>query len=276
MTTQPALRGRSAEIKEAGSPAGRIYVWEIPVRLTHWVNALSIVVLSFTGYYIANPYLAISPQEPYSNFFMGYMRFAHFLFGYIFLASLILRTYWAFMGNQWASWKALVPFLTPEGRGLFKQSIQFYFFVRREPPVVLGHNALAGFTYAFIVALYFAQVFTGFALLGLSDPGGFWSNMTGWVFSIVHMQWIRWIHHVIMWLLIGFAIQHIYVAFLIDAEESNGLISSILTGYKFIVPERHKGRGEKHAKQPEQPAEGLPASIEGQPSTPAHHTNTTE
>ncbi len=240
MATQPVLRGRSPEIKAAGVSAGRIYVWEIPVRLTHWINALSIVVLSFTGYYIARPYLAISPQEVYSNFFMGYMRFTHFLFGYIFLASLILRTYWAFVGNQWASWRALVPFLTPEGRGLFRQSVEFYFFARREPPVVLGHNALAGFTYAIIVTLYFIQVFTGFALLGLSDPGGFWNTMTGWVFSIVHMQWIRVIHHVVMWLLIAFAMQHIYVAFLIDAEESNGLISSILTGYKFIVPERHK------------------------------------
>ncbi len=264
MTTQPVLRGRSAAIKKAGSPAGRVYVWEIPVRLTHWVNALSIVVLSFTGYYIANPYLAISPQEPYSNFFMGYMRFTHFMFGYIFLASLMLRTYWAFVGNQWASWKALVPFLTPEGRGLFKQSIQFYFFVRREPPVVLGHNALAGFTYAIIVALYFTQVFTGFALLGLSDPGGFWSNMTGWVFTILHPQWIRMIHHIIMWLLIGFAIQHIYVAFLIDAEESNGLISSILTGYKFIVPEHRHKKHQHPATQPEQP----PVSHTAGTSTP--------
>lgn len=63
MATQPVLRGRSADITAAGVPAGRIYVWEIPVRLTHWVNALSIVMLSFTGYYIARPYLAISHRR---------------------------------------------------------------------------------------------------------------------------------------------------------------------------------------------------------------------
>ena len=32
------------------------YVWEWPVRLTHWFNMLAIVVLSVTGYYIGHPY----------------------------------------------------------------------------------------------------------------------------------------------------------------------------------------------------------------------------
>lgn len=94
----------------------RVYVWEIPVRLTHWVNVVSIVMLSFTGYYIANPYIFVSTREPWGIYFMGTLRFLHFAFAYIFVASLLLRTYWAFVGNQWASWRGLFPFLTAEGR----------------------------------------------------------------------------------------------------------------------------------------------------------------
>jgi Ni/Fe-hydrogenase 1 B-type cytochrome subunit len=48
----------------------------------------------------------------------------------------------------------------------------------------------------------------------------------------------------IMWLLIAFALHHVYSAFLVDAEEANGLMSSIFSGWKFIVPEP-KEREEK-------------------------------
>ncbi len=225
--------------------AGRIYVWEVPVRLTHWVNVFSIVVLSFTGYYIGNPYIQVSEREVFGSYFMGNMRFLHMLFAFIFVASLLLRTYWAFFGgNQWASWKALVPFITPEGRGKLRMMLEYYFFVRREPPTVLGHNALAGFTYGFIVLFYFIQTFTGFALYGQANPGGFWWTTTGWIFLFISNQMIRLIHHLLMWLIIAFALHHIYSAFLVDAEEANGLMSSIFSGWKFVCPNDKKSKDE--------------------------------
>ncbi|HDY70958.1 MAG TPA: Ni/Fe-hydrogenase, b-type cytochrome subunit, partial [Nitrospirae bacterium] len=33
----------------------RVYAWEFPVRLTHWINVLCIIALSITGFYIGNP-----------------------------------------------------------------------------------------------------------------------------------------------------------------------------------------------------------------------------
>ena len=33
-------------------PLMRVYVWQLPVRVVHWVIVLSIAVLSFTGYYM--------------------------------------------------------------------------------------------------------------------------------------------------------------------------------------------------------------------------------
>lgn len=217
---------------------GRVYIWEIPVRLTHWANVLSIVVLSVTGYYIGTPIFNTTGAEAYNSYLMGTIRFIHFTAAYVFVASILLRTYWGFVGgNRWASWRALIPFFTAEGRGKLKHALQYYLFLRRDPPNVLGHNALAGFTYAIIVLLYFIQIFTGFALYGQAHPGGFWWNMTSWVFLLISNQYLRLIHHLIMWLLIAFALHHVYVAFLIDAEEANGLMSSIFSGWKFIVPE---------------------------------------
>jgi len=34
---------------------GRVYVWEIPIRVYHWLNALCILVLCVTGYMIGQP-----------------------------------------------------------------------------------------------------------------------------------------------------------------------------------------------------------------------------
>ncbi|NWG21799.1 MAG: Ni/Fe-hydrogenase, b-type cytochrome subunit [Chloroflexi bacterium] len=212
----------------------RVYVWEIPVRLTHWLNVLSIVVLSFTGYYISNPYINVSPREPLGAYFMGTMRFVHFAFAFIFVASLVLRTYWAFAGNQWASWRGLFPFLTAEGRRNALHAAQYYFFLRRDPPEVAGHNALAGTTYMIIVFLYGVIVFTGFTLYGQLHPVGIWYRLTNWVLAFVTLQDMRLIHHAVMWLLICFALYHIYVAWLIDLEEGNGLMSSIFSGFKFL------------------------------------------
>ena len=38
----------------------RVYVWQLPVRLYHWINALCILVLFLTGLYIATPILSTS------------------------------------------------------------------------------------------------------------------------------------------------------------------------------------------------------------------------
>ena len=59
-----------------------VYVYEAPVRLWHWVNALAILVLGVTGYFIGSP-LPSLPGEASHSFLMGYIRFAHFAAGYV-------------------------------------------------------------------------------------------------------------------------------------------------------------------------------------------------
>ncbi len=43
---------------------GRVYVWEIPVRFYHWLNALCILVLCVTGYLIGQPLAIQRAWEP--------------------------------------------------------------------------------------------------------------------------------------------------------------------------------------------------------------------
>jgi Ni/Fe-hydrogenase 1 B-type cytochrome subunit len=205
---------------------GRVYVWEVPVRLTHWVTVLAILVLSGTGFYIGDPIFGGSVS------LMAWMRGVHRITAYVFIAGVMLRTYWAFAGNEWASWRALFPYLTAEGRRQMARTFLYYTFLRRQPPGGLGHNPLAGMAYSAVVALMVAEILTGFALQSLGG-GGWRRALFGWIFSLISLQGVRLVHHMIMWLLLGFAVHHVYSSVLMDLEEKNGLLTSIFTGYKF-------------------------------------------
>jgi Ni/Fe-hydrogenase 1 B-type cytochrome subunit len=204
----------------------RIYVWELPVRVTHWVNVLTILALSFTGLYIGYPFFGGS------FYVMTSMRAIHRVSAYSFTASVLLRTYWAFAGNGWASWRALFPELYREGRRGMAETFRYYTFLRRTPPGATGHNPLAGLAYSAVVFLFLVQIFTGFGLLAL-QKGGWWLAVFGWVFSFGSPQGVRLVHHFVMWLLLGFAVHHVYSAVLIDVDERNAVMTSIVSGYKF-------------------------------------------
>ncbi len=205
----------------------RVYIWEIPVRLTHWVNVLAILVLSATGFYVGNPVLGGSV------YLMAWVRGVHRVTAYVFIASLALRTYWAFAGNRWASWRELFPYLWREGRTGMHGTFLYYAFLRRRPPGVAGHNPLAGLAYSAVVALMLLEIVTGFALQSLGGAG--WRTAAfGWLLSLMGAQTVRLVHHMIMWLLLGFMVHHVYSALLMDAEERNGLMTSIFSGYKFV------------------------------------------
>lgn len=210
------------------------YVWEWPVRLTHWINAVSIVVLSFTGAYIGHPFLSASATADYV---MGWNRFLHFVFAYLFTVSMAARIVWFFLGNRHASWRAFVPWTSKKGRENIAGTFQYYVFLKKKVPYVVGHNALAALAYSGVFLLFLVQIVTGFALYAQFQPGGLFFSLFSPFLTAFGAQGLRLVHHVVMWLLIGFAIHHVYSAWLMDIKEKNGTLSSIFSGYKFIDPE---------------------------------------
>lgn len=209
------------------------YVWEEPVRITHWVNVLSILLLSLTGFYIGAPFLT---PPAYGAYVMGWVRFVHFLCGYVFLTSVLVRLYWMFAGNHHASWRAFIPWTTATGRRNFVKMFRYYTFTGKQISYEVGHNPVAALAYAGIFALFLFQIVTGFALYGQYQPGSFWSVLLAPLFTVVDNQTVRLGHHLVMWLLGGFVINHIYSATLMDIKERNGTVSGIISGYKYIEP----------------------------------------
>lgn len=71
---------------------GTVYVFEVPVRVWHWIHALAITVLAISGYFIANPLPSVS-GEASDSFLMGNIRLIHFSAAMVFAVGLFVRFY---------------------------------------------------------------------------------------------------------------------------------------------------------------------------------------
>jgi Ni/Fe-hydrogenase 1 B-type cytochrome subunit len=222
---------------EARLIAGRKYVWELPVRLSHWVNAIAIAVLFLTGLFIAAPVLQPS-GEAANHFVMGKVRMLHFAFAYALMLGVLIRVYWFFVGNNYA--RSGFPFFWRPSwyRAVFQQVLDYMHLDRGH--IHIGHNSLAGASYAAFFAMCGFEGITGFALYGESNPGGLWDTLAGWSVPLlggsfrVHM----W-HHLVAWFILVFVVFHLYIALYDSQLYKNGLVDSIIAGPKFYEPGDH-------------------------------------
>ncbi len=227
-----AAANRSAHAAPS-SDLVRVYVWEWPVRITHWLIAGSIIVLAATGIYIGRP-LIISTGPAGSRFLMGTFKVVHSYAAIVFTLAVLSRVLWMFVGNSYARWDNFIPVRRQRRRG-FLRTLEFYLFLLRKPPGYVGHNPLAGMTYVLVFLLYFVMIGTGFSMYSASARMG--SPMRAFQFLIPlfgGLATARWIHHVVMWLLLGFAVHHVYSSVLMSQVEANATVESIVSGYKFV------------------------------------------
>jgi Ni/Fe-hydrogenase 1 B-type cytochrome subunit len=223
----------SASVAAQASQTVRVYVWEVPVRLTHWLIALSIVVLSVTGFYIGSPFI-VSSGRATQRFVMGTMKAIHNFAAIVFTLSVLARIVWMFVGNRHARWDQFVP-VPGERRRALIPTFLFYIFLRAKPPGCAGHNPLAGASYVAVFFLYLVMIASGLGLYAVSAHLD--SPLRGLDFLLALFggaQTARWVHHVVMWLLLGFAVHHVYSSILMDHVEKSGTVASIVSGYKFL------------------------------------------
>lgn len=128
----------------------------------------------------------------------------------------------------------MIPLTGRQWRDLI-DTIKFYLFISRKPPYAVGHTAFAGFVYLIVFALFVWQIISGFALYNLVDKGTLWVVLGGWLTGVMHLQTIRLFHHLGMYVILAFALLHIYIGWYLDSKERNGLMGSIFSGYKFVT-----------------------------------------
>ncbi len=231
----------------------RVMVWEIPVRIFHWVNVLAIIVLTFTGFIIANPPALQSSAEATNLHSFGIVRFIHFGAAYIFFFNMILRLYWSFVGNKYANWRAFWPFNKKTWNNFWHVLKIDILLLNEEVPDVknisIGHNSVATLSYLAMLFIAILQVLTGFALY--ADTSGWWlPKLFSWVIPLFGGDFmVRSIHHISMWLFILFTLVHVYLVFYHDWLEGRGEVSSMFGGYKFVREDRVKKKSKATKKK---------------------------
>jgi Ni/Fe-hydrogenase 1 B-type cytochrome subunit len=234
MSSNPVHPGRtSPSVCRHPGELVRVYVWEWPVRMTHWCTAYAILVLAATGYYMGDPFVAVKGPAG-QHFVMGWVKTVHFYAAIVFALSVLSRVAWMFMGNTYSRWDKFIPVARRRLTGLV-ESLRYYLFRLRQPPGFVGHNPLAGFTYTFVFLIYFMMIATGLGLYSVSAPVGSPFRVFGFLLPLVGgAQTARWFHHLGMWLLLGFAVHHVYSAVLMSQVEARGTVESMASGYKFV------------------------------------------
>lgn len=217
-----------------GSTIKSVYVYEAPVRIWHWINALAITVLAVTGYFIGKP-LPTMPGEASAHFLMGYIRFAHFVAGYALAIGLLGRIYWAFVGNHHAREMFWLPIFQKAYWVEVGNMIKWYAFIAPRPGRYVGHNPLARM--AMVTLFLFTAVFmviTGFALYGEGSQMGSWQEqMFGWVIPLMgQSQDVHTWHRFGMWALIVFVIAHVYAAIREDIMGRQSIVSTMISGMR--------------------------------------------
>ncbi|MCB1390114.1 MAG: Ni/Fe-hydrogenase, b-type cytochrome subunit [Rhodobiaceae bacterium] len=212
-----------------------VYVYQAPVRLWHWVNAFAILALCLSGYLIGSPLPSVH-GEASDSFLFGWIRYIHFSAGYILIVGMALRVYWAFVGNH----HARQIFLPKVWQGQFWKEllheIKWYGMIAKEPMKYAGHNPLATLVMhiMFIWGIAF-MIVTGLALYGEGAGMGSWQYnlFSSWVIPLFgQSQDVHTWHHLGMWIIICFAIIHIYAAVREDIMSRQSIISSMFSGWR--------------------------------------------
>jgi len=212
----------------------RVYVWQWPVRLYHWVNFLCVLALCVTGYLIGAPLALQTAREASFSYWFGTVRFIHFVAAFVFFFNFVFRIYWGFVGNEHARWHNFIPHRAKQwaevGEVLKVDILQ----AEVEPMESVGHNALAGLTYFLSFLAFLFQVVTGFGLYHAMSNAQL-PNLFSWIVPMMGGDFaVRQWHHLMMWFFVIFSMVHVYLVFYHDYVEGRGVISSMAGGWKFI------------------------------------------
>ena len=167
------MRSRSIPMRE-------VYVWELPVRLYHWINMLCVISLVITGFVIGNPPAFMSGTEAYFNYWFGTVRFIHFVSAFLFFFNFIFRTYWGFYGNEFSRWTNFIPLKRCQWKEIIDVIKVDVLQITHKKIDSIGHNALASFIYFITFLIFLLQCLTGFGMYSAMSQSSF-PKLFAWI-----------------------------------------------------------------------------------------------
>ena len=226
-------------------------VWDAPTRWFHWINALAVLGLIVVGVILLNDdALGLSANGKIL------LKQIHVVIGYVMGLNLIWRFVWAFFGNRYARWSAMLPY----GSG-FWGKLRAYgdAFLSGEPQEYIGHNPAARIAIAVLLLLLVLQAATGVILAGTDlfwPPFGGW--FAGWVAATgidpatvsplapntldqtaykamrAFRSPVVTIHLYAFYVLAGVIVMHLIAVIVTEIHEGGSITSAMFTGRKFF------------------------------------------
>jgi Ni/Fe-hydrogenase 1 B-type cytochrome subunit len=218
------------------------YEFSLWLRITHWVRALSIVILTATGFYIAVPVLApgLSGGEPV-NFLNALFRSWHIIFGFVLIAVTLGKFYlFIFDKQSGVERESFWDFISPK---VWWAQLKYYMLVGKHPHGKGVYNPLQFIAYLGVYIAIIVISLTGLILYMHSYHEG----LGGMLYDVLRplevmmggLAMVREIHHITMWVLILFLPVHIYMAVFNSVYGKSGAMDSIFSGYRWVKKKKH-------------------------------------
>ncbi len=213
------------------------YEFSYWLRVTHWVRALAIVILTVSGFYIAYPFIspAHSGGEPVL-FLNALTRSWHVIFGFVLIAVTIGKFYlFIFDKQSKVERDSFWDFINPK---IWIQQIGYYLLITKHPHGKGVYNPLQFMAY---LGLYIAIIMISITGLILyvhvyhEGMGGFlFDSMRSLEVMMGGLAFVRELHHIFMWIFIIFLPIHVYLAVFNSVHGKQGAMDSIISGYRWI------------------------------------------
>lgn len=199
-------------LEDTGGLTSRRLVWDLPLRLFHWLFALSIVSSYVTA-----------------KLGFDWMQI-HFYLGYFMIGLLVFRVIWGFIGPRHARFSSFL------AKPAVIWSYAQHMFDRNSTPSV-GHNPVGGLMVILMLLLVIVQVATGlFATDASIWTGPYYPSVKSSTASLLST-----IHSVNVNIILGAVGLHILAIIYYHTFKKQSLVPSMFTGYKSAahVPAHH-------------------------------------
>lgn len=232
-----------------------VAVWDRKLRFIHWVIAFSVLLLIPLGLFILFSEDLGVPEGGVDNIAM-----IHVVIGGIFAAGVLARVIYLFTGPPEARWTDIFP-RTGAQRGLAFATIKYYLSgFKGKVPFYFSHNPFAGLAYTLFFIFAITQAASGLTLyiahinedhsepvaqshahIQAKEPHGKAMEAGVGGEEEEHIpEWAEELHEIGALVIIFFVLAHFAALGVHDIVERRGLVSSMISGYKFFSEEELK------------------------------------
>lgn len=226
-------------------------VWDVPIRVFHWLNFLTIISLIFVGLIMLfKKELGITSLEAKIG-----LKEVHVIIGYIFVLNFAWRIIWGFIGNKYAQWSNIIPH-----KG-FVNVVRNYLLSAKsgDSKQYIGHNPLGRLAISFIYLLLLTMAITGLVRAGtdiyyppfgslvadyIAEPGTDPNSLMPYVDTGTDKEKVDslkafkdpvgTVHIYSAYVLMFMIVLHIFFVVRTEIQEGGSLISAMFTGKKIL------------------------------------------